>query len=136
MRRAWLALLLAPWLAAAQPGRAAPPAPPPIAPPVAVPTADDDWVPRLAEALAARDDARTRVIAGEAALSSARHRHHPRGKALEKVEKDLDDARKDLAAAEERFPELVEQARQAGVSPTALRPFEEAADAEPPASTP
>lgn len=135
MRRAWLALLLAPWLAYAQPAQADKPAPPP-SPPVYVPTPDDDLVPRLAEALAARDHARTRVIAGEGALSTARHRHHPRGQALEKVEKDLADARKDLAAAEERLPELVEQARQAGVSPPALLPFEEAADGEPPASAP
>ena len=123
MRRAWLALLLAPWLTHAGAARAEKPAPPRA--PAAADSQDAAWAARLTDALAQRDDALNRVIAGEAALSSARHRHHPRGEALESIEHDLDQAREDLAAAEERFPELVEQARRSGVSPAVLRPFED-----------
>ncbi len=126
MRRAWLALLLAPWLFHAGVARAGKPVAPPPSAPSAAAAQDEAWAARLTDALAQRDNARNRVIAGEAALSTARHRHHPRGEALEKIEKNLDDARQDLAAAEERFPELIEQARSAGVSPAVLRPFEDA----------
>jgi hypothetical protein len=72
-----------------------------------------------------RDQARLKVIESEAALSRARHREYPRGEALEAIERDVESARKELAAAERELPELLEEARLAGVSPEVLLRFED-----------
>jgi hypothetical protein len=116
MRRAWLALALVPWLALAGPAPAQEPTPSAV---------DQVWLPRLTDAKNQRDEALRRVIASEAALSSARHRKYPRGEALDAIEKDLESSRKALADAEQRLPELLEQARLAGASPALLQSFEE-----------
>ena len=57
-------------------------------------------------------------------MSRARHRDYPRGEALAAIEHDLEKARKALAAAEQELPELLEEARLAGVSPDVLLRFE------------
>ena len=88
---------------------------------------DADWAAQLKAMQSKRDDARVRVAAAEAALTSARHRHYPRGEALGDLENDLAQAREDLSDASERFPEMIEEARTAGVSAKVLAPFEEAA---------
>ena len=86
---------------------------------------DAKWSARLEKAQMHRDQARLRVIETEAALSRARHRDYPRGAALEAIERDVESARKELAAAERELPELLEEARLAGVSPDVLLRFED-----------
>lgn len=86
---------------------------------------DAKWSGRLTDAQMRRDEARQQVIESEAALSRARHREYPRGAALAAIEHDLEKARKDLTAAEQELPELLEEARVAGVSPDVLLRFED-----------
>ena len=86
---------------------------------------DAKWSARLAKAQVRRDEARLKVIETEAALSRARHREYPRGAALEAIEQNVEDARKAFAAAERELPELLEEARLAGVSPDVLQRFED-----------
>jgi hypothetical protein len=86
---------------------------------------DAKWSARLEKAQVHRDQARLRVIASEAALSRARHRDYPRGEALAEIESEVEAARKELAAAERELPELLEEARLAGVSPDVLLRFED-----------
>jgi uncharacterized protein YlxW (UPF0749 family) len=85
---------------------------------------DAKWSARLNQAQMRLDQARQRVVEREAAYSKARHREYPRGAALAEIERDLEQARKDLAAAEHELPDLIEQARLAGVSPAVLLRFE------------
>jgi len=85
---------------------------------------DAKWSGRLTDAQMRRDQARQHVIEREAAWSRARHREYPRGEALAAIQRDLEKARKDLTAAEQELPELLEEARLAGVSPEVLLRFE------------
>ena len=116
-------LLIVLALVSAGAAQAEPPAP--NADAQAVEARDAKWSARLAKAQKHRDEARLRVIETEAALSRARHRDYPRGAALEAIERDVEDARKALAAAEQELPELLEEARLAGVSPDVLLRFED-----------
>jgi hypothetical protein len=118
-------LLLAACLASAGAVRAEELAPNPAA---ATEKQDAAWTARLGAAEARRNDAVQRVIAGEAAFTRARHREYPRGEALAGLARDLEKARKDLAAAEQELPELLEEARRAGVSPAVLDRFEPASE--------
>jgi len=86
---------------------------------------DAKWSARLTNAVMQRDEARQQVIEREAAYSQARHREYPRGAALAAIERDLEQARKDLTAAEQELPALLEEARIAGVSPDVLLRFED-----------
>jgi len=86
---------------------------------------DAKWSDRLTKAQMRRDLARQQLVEAEAALSRARHRDYPRGEALAEIERDAQTARKDLAAAEQELPVLLEEARLAGVSPDVLLRFEE-----------
>jgi len=97
----------------------------------AVEARDAKWEGRLIEAQVRRDQAQQRVIASQAALNKARHREYPRGAALVGLRKELDEAKKELAAAEAELPELLDEARLAGVSPAVLQRFEAE---DPPAS--
>lgn len=83
------------------------------------------WEARLAEAQAKLTTARERVATSERALTRARHRRYPRGEAFDDLVAAAADARKTLADAEAELPELLEQARSAGVEPGALRRFED-----------
>jgi hypothetical protein len=82
------------------------------------------WETRLTDAQARLEQARGHAAASEQALARARHRRYPRGAAFDQLVADADDARKKLRAAEAELPELLEQARQAGVEPGVLRRFE------------
>jgi hypothetical protein len=93
---------------------------------------DAKWASRLIDAQVRIDEARQHVVAATAAVSEARHRKHPRGAALAKIEEQREKAEQELADAEAAFPELLEQARSEGVSQTVLLRFESggAADGE------
>jgi small-conductance mechanosensitive channel len=99
-------------------------------PPVHAPAAlqeeaqNELWATRLSEAHARRDTARQRELEAVQALGSARHRRHPRGETLARLEGDLARARRERAQAEAELPELLEQARRDGVWPGVLRRFE------------
>jgi hypothetical protein len=85
---------------------------------------EEAWTARLSEATARRDATAARLAADEAALTSARHRKYPRGDTLGTLERNLERSRAEHAAAEQALPELLEEARKAGVSPALLRRFE------------
>jgi chromosome segregation ATPase len=123
MRRIGLALLVALPLAAAF-AAAGDPAKPNEGAGVSSEEVAAAWEARLSEAQARLTTARERVATSERALTRARHRNYPRGEALDELVASAEEARKELAAAEEEFPELLEQARAAGVEPGVLRRFE------------
>jgi len=81
------------------------------------------WEERLAEAAARIEAAEARLEKAEAAYSRARHDDHPRGEALEAIEREYAEAGRELEAARSALPELVEEARRAGVPPGVLRPY-------------
>jgi hypothetical protein len=83
---------------------------------------------RLAQAERDVGAARMRVTEAEVALRRARHRNYPRGEALVALETALVEAREKQATAEAALPELLEEARRAGVSPAVLRDFEDEGD--------
>lgn len=120
MRRAWPLLIFALILGLA----AAAQSPSSEAEVRAAEARDAKWSERLNDAQMRLDLARQRVVEREAALSRARHREYPRGEALAEIERDLEKARKDLTEAERELPDLIEQARLAGVSPAVLLRFE------------
>lgn len=82
------------------------------------------WEARLDEAQARITTARERVATSERALTRARHRKYPRGEALDGLAEAAEQARTALADAEAELPELLDQARAAGVEPGVLRRFE------------
>jgi hypothetical protein len=102
---------------------AGPAAAPAKAAPSEAPVDDVPWEKRLSEAKQRIVDARVRVAKAEAAYSRARHDRHPRGEALDAIEQEWKDAQRDLREAEVALPELVEQARRAGVAPGVLGPY-------------
>ena len=83
------------------------------------------WETRLTEAHAKLEQARTRAASSEQAVTRARHRRYPRGDAFDDLQAAAEADRKALTAAEAELPELLEQARQAGVESGVLRRFEE-----------
>ncbi len=85
---------------------------------------DEAWSVRLSDARERRDTALLHLADAQQALSSARHRKRPRGSSLAALEADLARARSARAATEAELPELLEQARRAGVAPGVLRRFE------------
>lgn len=85
---------------------------------------DARWASKLMDAQVRIDEARQHVVAAKAAVSEARHRRHPRGEALAKIEEERAKAEKELAEAEAELPELLDRARSEGVSQTVLLRFE------------
>jgi Spy/CpxP family protein refolding chaperone len=123
LKRSGLALVVALCFAAAF-AATADPAKPDAAPGPSNEKAAAAWQERLAEAQARITKARDGVANSERALTRARHRKYPRGEALDDLVAAAEQARTELAAAEAELPELVEQARAAGVEPGVLRRFE------------
>lgn len=82
------------------------------------------WVGRLTEARATLRAARARHAEAEHAWRDARQRTYPRGEARAELRGELDAAEAALAEAEAAYPRVLEDARRAGVSAGALRPFE------------
>jgi cobalamin biosynthesis protein CobT len=85
---------------------------------------DEAWAARLSGAATRRDAALSRLRSDELALRVARHRKYPRGEALGAVERNVEASREQLGAAEQALPELLEEARRAGVSSAVLHPYE------------
>lgn len=86
------------------------------------PADEPAWANCLADAKAQIDDARQRLEAAEAAYSRSVNFRTDLGSERAKIIAARDQARSDLATAEERLPELVDSARRAGVSPRVLDP--------------
>lgn len=84
----------------------------------------ETWVRALEENANRMLAAEGKVAALQRRVSEARRRHYPRGEALGALERELEDAREELEAARGERPRLLEDARRAGVSAGALRPFE------------
>jgi hypothetical protein len=82
------------------------------------------WVDRIEAAAADLEKTRARLRADEGALTRARHRRYPRGEALAELEASVEAGRAALEKAEAELPELLEQARRAGVPPGRLRHLE------------
>jgi hypothetical protein len=82
------------------------------------------WIDRIEAVAADLEKTRAQLRANEGALSRARHRRYPRGEALAELEASVEAGRAALAKAEAELPELLEQARRAGVPPGELRRFE------------
>jgi hypothetical protein len=115
---ALLALLAAPALA--QSGSAAPD-------PSASEAAGDDeaaWIKRLDEGAARIAAAQHEVQQLEDAKGRGAARRYPRGDAKEKYLDALAKAHTELQDAEEAMPELIEEARRAGVPPGVLDRYE------------
>jgi len=81
------------------------------------------WDRRLARARQRIEIAHERMAKAEAEYSRARHDQYPRGEALAEIEERHRAAVRELQAAETALPQLVEQARRAGVSPGVLREY-------------
>jgi len=81
------------------------------------------WGRRLSNAMQRIELATERSEKSEAEYSRARHKHNPRGEALEEIRDKRDAAERELHEAEAALPRLVEQARRAGVEPGVLRDY-------------
>lgn len=109
------------------------PAPKPATPPVPAakhsappdPAAQwADWVRRLDEGSQHLRDAQARADQAEAAVTVMLARHYPAGEAKAKLLKEREDARADLARAQQEYPELLDEARRDGVPDNVLAPYE------------
>ena len=83
------------------------------------------WSERLAAAKQRLSEARERLAAANAVYARARHDRDARGEALKAIKDERVAARDAFHAARTELPELVEQARRAGVLPSVLRPYED-----------
>lgn len=94
-----------------------------VAPDAAAVASDDDpegWVRRLDEAAARLATAQRRVAELEDAKGRSATRRYPRGEAKEKYLEQLAEAHSELADAKKALPDLLEDARRAGVPPGVL----------------
>ncbi len=121
VRTPWPAIFLA-LLAAAVVGAATLPV---LAqPPAAQAEVDESvWVQRLEAGRQRVEVARARVEQSDAAYGKGRQRNQ-RGERRSEAVSAREEAARELEAAEAAWPKLLEEARRAGVSPGALRPFE------------
>lgn len=83
-----------------------------------------DWIERLDQARDELVDARRALGAAQESILQQRQRHYPRGQAKAELEAQVALARRRLQQAEQALPELLEQARRAGVLPGILRRYE------------
>jgi septal ring factor EnvC (AmiA/AmiB activator) len=99
---------------------------PPEQPPAAV-AEYADWVKALDQSAQNIDEARSRVAALQEEFTKVKRRRQVRGDAKAELEARLEQAQRDLAKAEQQLPELLAQARQEGVPPGILYPYEQLA---------
>jgi len=93
------------------------------------------WVKKLDEAKLRFDVAQRQLDQLTNAKGRGAARRYPRGDAKAKFLEDLENARVEYEAARAALPEVVEEARRAGVAPRVLEPYESAAEpAAPPAN--
>jgi hypothetical protein len=125
MKPLWLALALAvsmplaPALASAQ-GKGA--------------VADDQedtamWVKRLDDAKADLDGSKEQLLSYLNAKGRGAARNYPRGPAKEVYLKGIADSEAAYEAARQHLPEVIDEARRAGIVPGVLDPYEQAASA-------
>lgn len=81
------------------------------------------------------DDAHRRLAQLEGAKRRGAARRYPRGDAKAKYLEDLKQTRAEYEAARRALPDVVEEARRAGVPPGVLEPYEAAAEAASPAAS-
>ncbi len=82
------------------------------------------WIEKIELEQERAAEARGDVARLEQEISRAKRRRYPRGEALREKIDALEAAREAGAKAEALIPELLDNARRAGVSPGALREFE------------
>ncbi|MCP3984717.1 MAG: hypothetical protein GY723_10035 [bacterium] len=82
------------------------------------------WKVTLDEAHDALLAARQQLSQAEYAYQDWRQRHRPRGAKKADLVSGIEEAKANLADAEERWPEVLEMARQAGAPPGFLRRYE------------
>ena len=87
------------------------------------------WVKRLDDAKAQLDSAKEKLISYERAKGKGAARNYPRGPAKEVYLKGIKDSEAAYEAARHDLPELIEEARRAGIVPGVLEPYEAAAAA-------
>ncbi len=91
------------------------------------PMSDDPesyWLEKIQLEQTRAEQARRDIAKLEKEISKAKRRRYPRGEALREKIEALDLAREQSAKAETLIPDLMDQARRAGVSPGALRHLE------------
>jgi hypothetical protein len=120
--------------AAPEPSMSLPEPPPPPQPPPAPPkgargaagAADDysGWIRTLEQSEQRVKDLRTRVATLQDLIDKSVHRRYPRGAEKAKMIADLAQSKQALAEAEARHPDLLDQARRAGVPPGILSQYE------------
>jgi hypothetical protein len=93
------------------------------------------WVKQLDDAMQRLDAARRRIDQLENAKGRGAARRYPRGDAKAKYLEDLKLTREEYEAARSALPDVVEDARRAGLPPGVLGPYEAAAEAASPAAS-
>lgn len=101
--------------------------PKPLAKPASCksPAGDAGWSTCLEEASAQIGSAQKRLDSAEAAYSRSVNFRNELGKERGTIVAERDQAKSDLATAKERLPDLVEEARRAGVGPRVLDPYQD-----------
>lgn len=92
------------------------------------------WVKQLDDAIQRLDTARRRIDQLENAKGRGAARRYPRGDAKAKYLEDLKLTREEYEAARRALPDVVEDARRAGIAPGVLESYEAAAEAASPAA--
>ena len=92
------------------------------------------WLKKLDEAKQRLDVAQRELDALENVKGRGASRRYPRGDAKGKYLEDLAAARTEYEDARRALPEVVEEARRAGIEPGVLDPYEQAAEAAAPAA--
>lgn len=82
------------------------------------------WLEKIELEQTRAEQARSEIVRLESEISKAKRRRYPRGEALREKIEALELARATSERAEALIPELMDQARRAGVSPGALRHLE------------
>lgn len=90
-----------------------------------------EWVERLRAAQDRLHTSRRQLAEAEQALREQRQKRYPRGEEKAHLLDRFEKARTELAEAERQWPEIVEAARRAGVSPGVLRGYAADSDPEP-----
>ena len=92
------------------------------------------WVKKLDDARLRLDAAQRRLEQLTNAKGRGASRRYPRGDAKAKYLEDLELTRTEYEAARRALPDVVEDARRAGITPGVLEPYQAAAEAASPAA--
>lgn len=89
------------------------------------PGAQAQWEERLERAHSRLQGARARNAAAEHAYQDMKQRHRPRGTERDAIVSEVEAARIELGEAEKAWPEVLAEARRAGVPQDTLRRFQQ-----------